>query len=93
MKWWLKISVGVASLVGGGALSISSGAALADSLLITRSGLGLGNVFLFAAGLIGIGFAADSLGPPRKPAAKKESIAESIWSTRAHVDQWDIGDN
>jgi hypothetical protein len=93
MKKLLKIPLGVASLAAGGALLLSNGAALADSLLVTRSGVSLGNLFFFAVGLCGLGAACDCLGPPRKPAEKKQTIAASIWSTRAHVDQWDIGEN
>jgi hypothetical protein len=92
-KWLGKKCLGVVCLLAGGALFFWNGAALADSLIATRSGVPLGNLFFFAAGLIGIGGAADLLGPPRKPAAKKETIAESIWATRLHVDQWDIGEN
>jgi hypothetical protein len=103
MTKWLKIppalrslgkgGLGLVCLLAGGALFFWNGAALADSLLETRAGIPLGSLFGVAAGLIGIGGAADLLGPPRKLAAKKESIAQSIWATRAHVDQWDIGEN
>jgi hypothetical protein len=93
MTKWLKIPLGVICLLAGGALFLSSGAALADSLLVTRSGVSLGSLFFFAVGLCGLGAAADFLGPARAPAAKKETIAQSIWATRAHVDQWDIGEN
>jgi type IV secretory pathway TraG/TraD family ATPase VirD4 len=74
MTKWMKIPLGLAALAGGGALFISSGAALADSMLVTRSGFALGNLFFFAAGLIGIGAAADCLGPPRKPVRKKKPL-------------------
>lgn len=94
MTKWLKIPFGVVCLLAGGALFLWNGAALADSLIATRTGVALGNLFFFAVGLCGLGAAADCLGPPRKPAKPtKDNIAKSIWATRAHVDQWGIGDN
>jgi hypothetical protein len=94
MTKWQKIPLGVACLLAGGALFFWNGTALADSLLVNRSGVPLGNLFFFAAGLIGIGGAADLLGPPRKSAKPtKDNIAKSIWAARGHVDQWGIGEN
>jgi hypothetical protein len=88
-----KMLAGLVALAVGTGLLFSSGAALADSLLVTRTGVPLGSLFLFAVGLIGIGGAADLLGPKRKVATPKEAVALSIWATRAHVDQWGIGEN
>jgi hypothetical protein len=94
MTMWLKIPVGLAALASGGALFISSGAALANGLLVARTGLALPNVFFFAVSLCGLGAAADCLGPPRKSAKPtKDNLAKSIWAERAHVNQWDIGEN
>jgi hypothetical protein len=94
MTKWLKIPLGVVCLLAGGALFFSSCAALADSLIATRTGVPLGSLFGFIAGLCGLGAAADCLGPPQRPAAKKEGVvAKSIWATRAHVDEFGIGEN
>ena len=86
-----KLALGVVCGLAGGALLLWNGAAIA--LALTHGGIPLLNLAGCVGGLFGIGGAADLLGPPRAPAAKKETIAQSIWATRAHVDQWDIGEN
>jgi hypothetical protein len=89
-----KFALGLVALAVGVGLLFSNGEALADSLIGARAGIPLGSLFGVVAGLIGIGGAADLLGPPRAPAKPtKDNIAKSIWATRAHVDQWDIGEN
>jgi hypothetical protein len=86
-----KFVLGVASLIGGGALVVLCGVAIVEGLA-HNSGLQLLNLAGFFGGLFGIGGAADLLGPPRAPAAPREAVALSIWGARAHVDQWDIGE-
>jgi hypothetical protein len=94
MTKWQKIPLGVVALAVGLGLLLWNGAALADSLITTRSGVALGNLLFFAAGLMGIGGAADLLGPPRQPAKPtKDNLAKSIWARAGHVDQWGIGEN
>ncbi len=88
-----KGGLGLVALAVGTGLLFSNGAALADGLMTgTRSGIPLGSLVGVIAGLIGIGGGLDLVGPPRAPAPKKETIAQSIWATRAHVDEHGIGE-
>jgi hypothetical protein len=87
-----KIALGVVCGLAGGALLLWNGAAIVLSLTQAKTGIALLNLAGCVGGLFGIGGAADLLGPSRAPAAKKETIAQSIWATRAHVDQWGIGE-
>jgi len=89
-----KILLGLIALAAGIGLLFSNGAALADGLMAgTRSGIPLGSLVGVIAGLMGIGGAADLLGPPRAPAPKKETIANSKWAARAHLDKHGIGES
>jgi type IV secretion system protein VirD4 len=90
---WGKILLGGTCLAGGAALFLWNGAEILTSLTQTGRGLPLGNFFGFVAGLSGLGAAADLLGKPRAAAAPvKDDIAKSIWATRRHVDDDDIGE-
>jgi hypothetical protein len=88
-----KIMAGLVALAVGIGLLFSNGAALADSLIVAHTGVPLGSLVGVIAGLFGIGAAADCLGAPRAAPEPKEAVALSIWAARAHVDQWDIGEN
>ena len=89
-----KIMLGVVCGLAGGALLLWNGAALADGLMTgTRSGIPLGSLSGVAIALMAIGASWDLLGPPRAPAPKKETIAQSIWASRAHVDEYGIGES
>lgn len=86
MTKWQKIPLGVACLLAGGALLLSNGAALADSLIAAHTGVPLVSLFGVVGGLFGIGGACDLLGPPKKPAKPKTAIAESRFASRADIE-------
>ena len=76
---------GLIALAVGTGLLFSSGAALADGLITgTRSGIPLGSLLGVVAGLMGIGGAADLLGPPRAAAPeKRDHRAKHLGHARA----------
>ena len=79
-----KIMLGVVCGLAGGALLLWNGAAIAASLTQAKNGIALFNLAGCVAGLFGLGAAADTLGPPRKPANdNKESVAKSQWAAPA----------
>ena len=89
-----KLLLGLVALAVGTGLLFSNGAALADGLMTgTRAGIPLGSLLGAVAGLMGIGAAIDLLGPPRARAPKRETVAQSIWATRAHIDEHGIGES
>ena len=89
-----KLLLGLIALAVGTGLLFSSGSALADGWMTgTRSGIPLGSLSGVAIALMAIGASWDLLGPPRAPAPKKETIAQSIWASRAHVDEYGIGES
>ena len=81
----LRVLLGATALAGGGALVSSSGAAAVQSALHTHDGLGLGTLFAVAAGLGLVGAGFDLLRGRRRPEVK-ESIANSVWATRKHIE-------
>jgi hypothetical protein len=93
MTKWQKIPLGVVCLSAGGALLLWNGAAIVLSLTQAKTGIPLLNLAGCIGGLFGIGGAADLLGAARGAAKPKEAVALSIWASRAHVDQWSIGEN
>ena len=88
MSWWLRIPLGVACLVAGGALLAWNGAAIALTLMHSGGGMALPTLGGLLLGLAGLGACADCFGWLRsRGAEQKENIAMSKWATRADIER------